>query len=86
MTLIQRTYDELMYYIQNKLSEMDIPIGDKLFLIGALTALERIHEERVCEDCPYRKMVADTINELKSAVQSGKFEYGRKDDQSDSGE
>ena len=47
--LVSRSYRELMGYIENRVCEMDDVdvLGSKLFLIGALSALEQLHEKEV---------------------------------------
>ena len=49
ITLVSRSYKELMYYIQIRICEMDNVdmLENKLFLIGALSALEQLHEKEV---------------------------------------
>ena len=50
ITLVKNSYGELMGYILNRLCEMDevdISLDSKMFIIGALTALEDIHEAEI---------------------------------------
>ena len=49
ITLVSRSYRELMSYIQIRICEMDDVdmLENKLFLIGALSALEQLHEKEV---------------------------------------
>lgn len=51
ITLVSRSYRELMSYIQIRICEMDDVdmLENKLFLIGALSALEQLHEKEVHE-------------------------------------
>ena len=59
--LVSRTYRELTGYIENRICEMDDVdiLGTKIFLIGALSALEQLHEKELndakdaynCERC-----------------------------------
>ena len=53
ITLVKHTYEELMGYLWNYIGELDtdtdIDLDCKLFIIGALTALEDRHEAEMYE-------------------------------------
>lgn len=97
ITLVKNSYDELMGYILNRLCEMDevdISLDSKMFIIGALTALEDRHEAEMYEvkQMRYGKPFKDyNPCEECNASDCGSCDYygagnERKTDQDDSGE